>query len=130
MFNLTARLGAACLALTALASPLAASTATPVGDWQLSTGESRFEISTCGDNALCAKLTWLRDDVKDDATLVSYLDDYVMRGAVPSGVNTWSGMVSYDGDTYAGKLIMVDADTMKLRGCMGIFCKSMELERI
>ena len=61
---------------------------------------------------------------------MSYLNDYVMQGAVPSGANTWSGTVSYEGGTYDGKLIMVDADTMKLRGCMGIFCKSMELERI
>lgn len=130
MLNLTLRLATACLALSAFAAPLSANSASPVGDWQLTSGESRFEISTCGENALCAKLTWLRDDVKGDAELASHLDSYVMSGATPSGANTWSGTVSYDGATYAGKLILVDADTMRLRGCMGIFCKSMELERI
>lgn len=130
MWNLTPRLGAACLALTALASPLSANSPTPVGEWQLSTGESRFEISNCGDNTLCAKLTWLRADVRNDGKFAGYLNSYVMRGATPSGINTWSGTVSYDGETYNGKLTLVDADTMKLRGCMGIFCKSMELERM
>lgn len=130
MLNLTLRLATACLALSVFAAPLSANSASPVGDWQLTSGESRFEISTCGENALCAKLTWLRDDVKGDAELASHLDSYVMSGATPSGANTWSGTVSYDGATYAGKLILVDADTMRLRGCMGIFCKSMELERI
>ncbi|WMT88806.1 DUF2147 domain-containing protein [Pelagibacterium sp. 26DY04] len=130
MFDLATRLGAACLALTALASPLAASTPTPVGDWELASGESRFQITTCGDNVLCAKLTWLREDVKAHADLSSYLNDYVMQGAVPSGVNTWSGTVSYNGGTYSGNLTLVDADTLRLSGCMGIFCKSMELERI
>lgn len=130
MFPFATRLGAACFALTALVSPLAASTATPVGDWELASGESRFEITACGENLLCAKLTWLRDDVKAQANLASYLNDYVMEGAAPSGTNTWSGTVSYDGGTYSGKLTLVDADTMRLSGCMGIFCKSMELERI
>ncbi len=130
MLSIISRVGAAGLALAALVSPIVAASATPVGDWQLSTGESRFEISACGENTLCAKLTWLSDEARSDDSLNALLDDYVMQGATPSGVNTWSGTVNYDGDTYSGKLTMVDADSMRLHGCKGIFCKTMELERI
>ncbi|SDG64413.1 DUF2147 domain-containing protein [Pelagibacterium luteolum] len=124
------RLGAALLVVAGLATPLSASAPTPVGDWQISTGESRFEITNCGDGTLCAKLTWLDAEASQDETLASYLGDYVMEGATPAAANTWTGAVNYDGDVFSGKLTMVDEDTLSIQGCKAIFCKSMELERI
>lgn len=129
--KILSRMLAGTLCAATLAIPAAyADTASPTGTWQLSTGESRFEISTCGDGAaLCATLTWLRDDARDETNL-AYLGSNVLEGATLSGLNQWRGTVNYDGDTYSGRLTMVDADTMRINGCVGIFCRSMELVRI
>lgn len=130
MFTLGTRLGAAALTLSALFVPSLAQAATPVGEWALSSGESRFEISACGPDTLCARLTWLSADAREDEELSALLGSYVMQGAIPAGPNAWAGTVTFDGDTYAGRLTMVDPDTIRLRGCLGIFCRTMELERV
>lgn len=125
------RIGVACLALAGLITPLTAASPSPVGTWLMTTGESQFAITQCGDGGvLCAKLTWLDEESRQDEDLAGLLNTYVMEGARPQDANTWTGKVSYDGGTYDGSLELVDADTMKLQGCMGIFCKSMELTRI
>ena len=130
MKTLKVLLTAALCAAPFLATPTVANTATPVGDWQMANGESRFEITACGDGTqLCAKLTWLRDDLKDEANL-AHLGEYVLQGAQMAGLNAWRGQVSYDGDTFTGRLILVDADTIRLNGCKGIFCQSMDLVRV
>src|SRR3569833_879420 len=40
-----------------------AASASPVGQWQVTTGEARYAVSSCG-SGLCAKLVWLRSDAK------------------------------------------------------------------
>lgn len=111
-------------------APAMAQNATPFGTWELSGGESRFEVFACGDGSeLCARMTWLRDDARTDENL-PYLGQNVLEGAQVAGVNTWSGTVHYDGDSYDGRLTLVDGENMRLQGCVGIFCRSMELERI
>ena len=104
--------------------------ADPTGSWQLSTGESRYEVSYCGDGTqLCAKLTWLREDARTAENL-AYLNRFVVKGAVPTGENSWQGSVAYEGDTYEGKLVMTSGNQLNLKGCQGMFCKSMSLERL
>jgi uncharacterized protein (DUF2147 family) len=117
---------AICLGLT-LAPALAAD---PTGTWQSTTGESRYRVTYCGDGTqLCAKLTWLRDDARTEKNL-AYLNKYVVKGATAAAENKWIGVLSYDGDTYDGTLVMSDADSMKLSGCKGMFCKSMQFVRL
>ena len=104
--------------------------ADPTGSWQLSTGESRYEISYCGDGTqLCAKLTWLREDARTAENL-AYLNRFVVKGAVPTGENSWQGVVAYEGDTYDGKVVLTGGDRLSLKGCQGMFCKSMNLQRL
>jgi uncharacterized protein (DUF2147 family) len=123
-------LAALALALTSLALPALASAADPTGTWQTSTGESRYAVSYCGDGTqLCARLTWLRDDAKTPENL-ALLGDYVVQGAQATGANQWQGRVSYEGDTYSGRVTMVTDDAMRLSGCQGIFCKSLQFERL
>ncbi|HEY0920838.1 DUF2147 domain-containing protein [Devosia sp.] len=126
--HLATRLAAAIVAIGLVATPSFA--ADPTGTWQSTTGESRYKVSYCGDGTqLCAKLTWLRDDARTAENL-PYLGRYVVRGAVPAGGNQWEGSVSYNGETFAGRVTMVSANALRLKGCKGMFCQSMEFNRI
>lgn len=126
--HLAKKLAVAAVALGLAITPSFA--ADPTGTWQSTTGESRYKVTYCGDGTqLCAKLTWLRDDAKTEENL-PYLGAYVVKGAVPAGGNKWKGRVNYNGETYAGSVTMVSANAMTLKGCKGVFCKSMKFSRI
>lgn len=126
--HLAKKLAAATLALGLAASPAFA--ADPTGTWQSTTGESRYKVSYCGDGGeLCAQLTWLRDDAKTPEVL-PYLGKQVLQGAKRTAANRWKGSLSYNGDTYKGSVTLQNANALTLKGCDGIFCKSMEFVRI
>ena len=118
------------IALTALGLATApAAAADPTGTWQSTTGESRYRVTYCGDGTqLCAKLTWLREDARTKENL-ALLNRYVVKGAVPTGSDSWEGKLAYEGDVFAGRVTMVSNNQMSLKGCQGIFCKSMNFTR-
>lgn len=116
--------------LTLAAAVLPAHAADPTGTWQTTSGESRYKISYCGSGQqLCAKLVWLRADART-ADNLAYLNRYVVKGASPRAANSWAGTLNYAGDSYSGSLTMVSADALKLKGCKGVFCKTMSFTRI
>ena len=128
--HLATKLAAAVLATICATAPVYAVAADPTGTWQTTTGESRYKVSLCGDGTqLCAKLVWLRDDAKTDENL-AYLNRFVVKGAAPASDNKWKGQVNYAGDTFAGTLTMTGSDSLKLNGCQGMFCKTMNFSRI
>lgn len=121
---------AAVLATLCATAPVFALAGDPTGTWQTTGGESRYKVTYCGDGTqLCAKLTWLRSDARTQENL-PYLNHYVVQGAVHSTADKWQGQVHYAGDTFAGSLTMTSNDTMKLSGCKGMFCKTMNFSRI
>jgi hypothetical protein len=84
----------------------------------------------CGDGTqLCARLTWLRADARTPENL-QYLNKTVVRGAVATEPNTWNGIVTYDGQTLRGSLVMISANAMRLSGCKAMFCQSFDFTRI
>ncbi len=102
----------------------------PTGQWEVTTGESRYRISYCGDgNELCARLTWLRDDARTDENL-ALLDRYVVQEARPDEGNSWVGTMQYDGETYVATARLLSSDAMELKSCSGVFCRSFTLRRI
>jgi uncharacterized protein (DUF2147 family) len=119
-------------ALIAPMAPLATAAdvnATPIGTWQLSTGESRFDVNYCDGGAkICARLTWLRADARTPENL-AYLNRLVVTAA-PEATNAWHGTVVYDGHEYSGSVQMLSENSLRLSGCQGIFCKSMTLTRL
>ena len=126
--HLAKKFATAALVLGLAVTPALA--ADPTGTWQSTTGESRYKVSFCGEGGqLCAQLTWLRDDAKTPETL-PYLGKHVLQGAKPTAANRRKGALSYNGDTYKGSVTMVDANALTLKGCDGIFCKSMNFVRI
>jgi uncharacterized protein (DUF2147 family) len=121
------------LAATFLAAGLAvapALAADPTGTWQSTTGESRYKVTYCGDGTqLCAKLTWLREDAQT-ADNLAYMNRYVVKGAKQEDENSWRGNLAYEGDVFAGQMTMVSDNNLKLKGCQGMFCKSMNFVRM
>ena len=126
--QLFSKLAFAAFATGLMAAPALA--ADPTGTWQTATGESRYKVSYCGDGTqLCAMLTWLREDARTNENL-AYLNDYVVTGAVPAGENEWTGRVRYDGDTFVGSVTLMSDNSLKLRGCKGMFCQTMDFVRL
>jgi uncharacterized protein (DUF2147 family) len=121
---------AAALGLAALTTaPALAASATPVGSWEVTSGEARYKVTVCGDNQLCAKLIWLRDDQRTDANL-KVLNKYVVRGAQQVDANSWAGNVVVDGKAYDGEMTLKSRNYMTLKGCSGILCQTYQLTRI
>ncbi|WP_417309286.1 DUF2147 domain-containing protein [Devosia sp.] len=102
----------------------------PVGNWETTTGESRYKVSRCGNGQeLCARLIWLRDDARTAENL-ALLNNYVLTGARQVEPNSWVGTVVYDGDTYSGSVAFKGDNLLTVRSCSGIFCQSYDLRRL
>jgi uncharacterized protein (DUF2147 family) len=126
-------LNSACAAVALcglLSLPAIAADIDPSGQWQVTTGESRYRIAHCGKGGeeLCAKLTWLREDERTEKNL-ALLNKTIVRGA-PADENSYIGTVIYDGQTYDATVTIVSNNSMRVHGCSGMFCKSFELSRL
>jgi uncharacterized protein (DUF2147 family) len=124
--HLTRKLAAAALALGLAATPVLALAADPTGTWQATDGKSRYKITNCGSDALCARLIWLRD--KNDENR-QYLNQVIVQGT-QSSENKWTGTVKHAGDTYDGTMTMTGENSLKVNGCQGVFCKTVKLSRV
>lgn len=124
LFAATAFVSAALTLTPALAAQ------SPAGTWQTVSGESRFEVTLCGDGTeVCAKLVWLREDARTPENL-PYLNSYVLMGAKRALENKWRGSAEYMGEVVKGTLTVVDGDTITINGCKGALCQKFELTRI
>ncbi len=124
--HLGKKIAAGIVAIAFAASPALALAADPTGIWQANDGKSRYKITSCSGGALCARLIWLRD--KDDKN-IQYLNQVIVKGTL-SAENKWTGTVKQGGDIYAGTMIMTGADSLKVNGCQGVFCQTVNLSRI
>jgi uncharacterized protein (DUF2147 family) len=122
---------AAAFGLAALsAAPALAGSPSPIGSWEVTSGEARYKVTACGDaGELCAKLIWLRDDQRTEKNL-AVLNKYVVRGAEQVDANEWAGNVVFDGRAFEGKLTLKTTNYMTLQGCSGILCQTYQLTRI
>ena len=100
----------------------------PIGTWQVSSGEARFAVANCG-GGLCAKLVWLRNDARTEENL-ALLNHYLVRGARPQGDGKWSGSLVIKGNNYAGTMTLVSKNFMRLDACSGFICRTYEFTRL
>jgi uncharacterized protein (DUF2147 family) len=120
----------AAIAVASIATvPALAASASPVGRWQMSTGEARYQVTNCGSVSLCAKLVWLRSDART-ADNVALLDTYVVKDAQPAGEGTWAGDVKFNGHVYDGTMTLLSHNLMTLKGCSGMLCQTFQLTRL
>ena len=120
--------GLAALVFAALSTlPALAGGASPLGRWQVTTGEARYAVTSCA-GGLCAKLVWLRKDAMKDNK--QFLDTYLVQGARQVGDSKWQGEVRAKGQKLSGTITQTSENRISLRGClMLVFCKSFTLKR-
>ena len=118
---------AAAAVFTAMPEAMAAS-ASPFGRWEVTTGEAQYSVVGCG-VLLCAKLIWLRNDMRTEENL-ALLNHYVVRGARPDGDGKWSGNLVISGNSYSGTMTLVSKDYMRLDACSGFICRTYEFTRL
>jgi uncharacterized protein (DUF2147 family) len=136
----TAFLGLAAAWLAA-GAVLGASATDPTGTWHTQGQLAQVLIAKCGEN-LCGTIVALKDPIdpatgkpqtdteNEDATKRGrpVIGIQVVIGMRPAGTNTWSGQFysPEEGKTVGGNLILKDADTLTVQGCLlgGLLCRS------
>ena len=129
--------------VAALASATAHAASPAEGLWRTSSRNGEVRIAECG-QALCGTLV-TSDGIKENPALADtenkdpalrsrLLKDLVFLQNFTGGPKEWKGGSVYnpeDGGTYKGTIKLVDADTLKLTGCI-IFplCKTQTWKRI
>ncbi len=97
------------------------------GEWARSDGKAKVRFASCGGDAICGSISWLRD--KDDPGKVGQQVFFDMK---PSGDNAWAGRAfnPEDGKTYSGKMTLA-GDRLVTAGCVfgGLICKSYDWTR-
>jgi len=101
-----------------------------LGEWTTAEGKAKVLITRC-DSLYCGKIVWLKDPLKNGSPVVDskntdpklrdvpVLGMTILRGFQYDGDGEYDGGKVYDpesGDTYSGKLQLVDARTLELRG--------------
>ena len=109
----------------------------PVAVWATEGGESHIQIDACGAQ-LCGKVVWLKEPLapNNQEKTDFYNPDPTLRSRKIVGLEILSSFVQdkddakvwregkiynpKDGKTYSCKLTMLDADTLRVRGYVGI----------
>ena len=122
--------------------------ADPKGVWLSGSGKSHVKIFPCEDDneKLCGEIVWLRSplgkdgkprrDIHNDNK--SLRDRPIMGLRVlwdleDDGRGEWDDGEIYnpeDGETYDAEMEEVDANTLKVRGCVWFLCKTQTWERV
>ena len=109
----------------------------PTGIWLTQAGDAKVRVSKCG-GGICGVIVWLKDPI-DPATGRPQIDDKNPNPALakrpmiglplftamqPSGSNQWSGEIynADDGSSYASHISLVDANALRVEGCVGPLC--------
>ncbi|MCY4540927.1 MAG: DUF2147 domain-containing protein [Rhodobacteraceae bacterium] len=132
------------LALLVLAANLAA--ADPRGLWQTPEGKSHVNIFACAKDTVCGEIVALQDPLNSDGSdkLDVNNEDETLRTRQIIGIRlvtdmkrkgngVWTGGKIYnpeDGKTYSSNMREIDANTLKVKGCVLFLCKSQEWTRI
>ena len=114
------------------------------GVWKLDSGKVTVRVSPCGGN-LCGIVIALkkpRDD-KGRPRLDKENPEPSLRGRPvigltilgnmkPDGGNRWNGTIYNpdDGYTYRSRMKLQNATTMKVEGCLAVFCKAMKFIKV
>lgn len=133
--------------LTASATVKAAQAADPTGIWHTKGHLAQVQIAKCAED-LCGTIVALKDPI-DPATGKPQMDtlneDKTKRNRPVMGLqvliqmkaadaNKWSGQVysPEEGKTVTGKLILKDANTLSIEGCLlgGLLCRAETWTRI
>jgi uncharacterized protein (DUF2147 family) len=132
------------LAAGLLTGPAAASDSEALGIWRLDNGKVTVRVSHCG-GRLCGTVVALKKPVDDkgrprldkenpDPALRRrpVIGLTILHNMRSSGEDRWEGTIYNpdDGYTYRSKMRLQGATTMKVEGCVAVFCKSMKFVKV
>jgi uncharacterized protein (DUF2147 family) len=114
------------------------------GIWIIDNGKVTVSVSPCGDG-LCGTVVALKkprddkgrprlDKENPDESLRSrpVIGLTILSNMRPNGTNKWKGTIYNpdDGYTYRSRMKLQNANTMKVEGCVVVFCKTMKFKRV
>ena len=120
------------MAVALCAAPALAEQYNPLGVWEPSNKESRYEFTLCGESQdrLCAELIWIQED-KKDARNTKYLNTYMFKNARHVRENHWQGTVTLEGFNIGGSVVQTSNNRMKLEACaLFVICEEITLNRV
>jgi len=124
------RLAAAIAFMVAAVAPGQGPAATDAvfGYWLSENERAIIEMSQCG-STLCGRMVWLSDPVdasgtpKRDAKGAPLCGIHLVDGFRQRDIGRWADGDIYnprDGKTYSGRLTLIDADRLEVRGYVGV----------
>lgn len=109
------------------------------GVWLIETKDAQIELFDC-DSKICGKVVWLKEPNNPDGSprldkdnpdaalrsrpLMGHQNVWGMTEVAPGEWEDGSVYDAESGNTYKGEMKLVDADHLKLRGCIG-FCSAL-----
>jgi len=125
------RLGRWVLAAALMAAGLMPALASPVGRWEIETGDSRYNVTMCGDGSqLCAELIWL-GKYSDTAKNRAYLNTLMIDRAPMVKNHQWKGDLYLYGDRASGTITQIAEDVVELKGCfLFVICRTYKMYRM
>ena len=119
--------------------------ANPQGMWLTEGGKSHVKIEPCGEK-LCGAIVWLKEPNNDDGSAKLDINNEndslrdrpivglrMLTNFVEKGAGKWDSGKIYnpeDGKTYSSKIEIADPKTLKVSGCVFIFCKTQTWTRV
>jgi uncharacterized protein (DUF2147 family) len=105
--------------------------ASPVGLWEIETGDQRYNVTMCGDGTqLCAELIWLGKG-GDRPENRPYLNTLMIDRAPLIRPNQWRGKLNLYGKTATGTITQIAEDLVQLKGCYFlVMCRTYKMYRI
>ena len=105
-----------------------ATRADPSGVFKDSYGTT-FTFSLCGEGTdLCGVLNDVQGRSRTEENL-QYVGQQVMQADL-TAPNKWKGTVIFDGSRASATITQTGPDTVAIQGCRGIFCQTLEFERV
>jgi uncharacterized protein (DUF2147 family) len=114
------------------------------GVWRMSNGKVTVKVTPCGGN-LCGRVVALKKPRDDKGRIRRDKENpnpalrsrpvvglTILSNMKPAGQGYWKGMIYNpdDGNTYRSEMRLQNANTMRVDGCVSVFCRSMNFIRI
>lgn len=114
------------------------------GVWRMSNGKVTVKVTQCGGN-LCGKVVALKKPRDDKGRIRRDKENpnpalrsrpvvglTILSNMKPAGQGYWKGTIYNpdDGNTYRSEMRLQNANTMRVDGCVSVFCRSMNFIRI
>jgi uncharacterized protein (DUF2147 family) len=126
-----------------IAGPAAASD-DATGVWRMSNGKVTVRVTRCGAN-LCGKVVGLKKPRDDKGRIRRDKENpnpalrsrpvvglTILSNMKSAGERRWTGTIYNpdDGNTYRSEMRLQNVNTMRVDGCVSVFCRSMNFVRI